>query len=326
MSNQAMPWVDIYRSLTKDCGVIELSDWSQVDVTGSDRAAFLHNMCTNEILKLSSGQCCEAFCTDVKGKIQAHVFVFIEQDRISLLTLPGQAERIIAQLGRYIIREDVELADSTGKNSWSVVVGPQAEAALKQLADSKTDIPTEDFSHTACALSGQPCLVARLPILWPGGLLVRSAIAESPLQGIDGPKINSGSPVLTALRVESQLPLFGIDFDDSNLPQEVNRDAQAISFTKGCYLGQETVARIDALGHVNKKLVVVSMEGTRLPEPGMKLTRGNDDVGTIKTGCWSPQTSQPAALAFVKRGANDVGSKLDCPLSKAVVVESLHKS
>jgi len=323
MSDQSTTWEEVYRNLSQQCGVVALTDWSQIDITGSDRATFLHNMCTNEIRKLSPGQCCEAFCTDVKGKIQAQVFVFVEQDQISLLSVPGQAERIIAQLGRYVIREDVELADSTGKYALSIVVGPQAHATLKQKTENENDIPTEDYNHATCTLAGKPCLVARLPILWPGTLLVRTASANSPLNGLDVPTIDTDSPAWSSLRVESQLPLFGIDFDDSNLPQEVNRDAQSISFTKGCYLGQETVARIDALGHVNKKLVVVSIEGTSVPEVGAKLLSGDSEVGTITTACWSPQASRPAVLAMVKRGANDIGSEMESPAGKAVVVDSL---
>ncbi|QEG34077.1 CAF17-like 4Fe-4S cluster assembly/insertion protein YgfZ [Bythopirellula goksoeyrii] len=323
MPDQSTPWEEVYRDLSQQCGVVALTDWSQIDITGSDRATFLHNMCTNEIRKLSAGQCCEAFCTDVKGKIQAQVFVFIEQDRISLLTVPGQAERIIAQLGRYVIREDVELADSTAKYAWWIVVGPQAHATLKQNTENENDIPTQNYNHATCTLAGQQGLVARLPILWPGALLVRTAATDSPLNGLDVPTIDTDSPVWSSLRVESQLPLFGIDFDDSNLPQEVNRDAQSISFTKGCYLGQETVARIDALGHVNKKVVLVSIQGTSVPKVGAKLLSGDSEVGTITTPCWSPQASRPAALAMVKRGANEIGSEMESPAGSAVIVESL---
>ena len=122
---------------------------------------------------------------------------------------------------------------------------------------------------------------------------------------------------LTASRIA--VSVVRTDFDDSNLPQEVNRDTQAISFTKGCYLGQETVARIDALGHVNKKLVIVSlMEGdTQIRN---KIASRRQEGGTITTSGWSPRTSRPAALAMVKREANDLGSELESPVGKAVVV------
>ncbi len=316
---QILPWLEIYLRLTQECGIVTLSEWSQIEITGSDRVSFLHNMCTNDIRRLSPGQCCEAFCTDVKGKIQAHIYVFVEDDRLTLLTVPGQTERILTHLERYIIREDVELSDCTGKQSWALVVGPEAKTRLQSSSDHNANLPREDFTHTLTSISDQMCLVAQLLLLWPGGFLLRTQDVESLCSNLSIPAIDTTSPAWTALRVESQLPLFGTDFDETNLPQEGNRDERTISFTKGCYLGQETVARIDALGHVNKKLVLLSLVGQSVPSPGTKLTRGAEEVGTITTGTWSPRISRLAALAFVKRGANDEGSQLDCDGSKAVV-------
>ncbi|TWU28570.1 CAF17-like 4Fe-4S cluster assembly/insertion protein YgfZ [Bythopirellula polymerisocia] len=316
-------WEDSYRTLSQECGVVALSNWSQVDVTGIDRATFLHNFCTNDVRRLVPGQCCEAFLPNVKGKIQAHLFLFVEMDRICLLSVPGQADQIIAHLGRHIIREDVELADSTGKDTWSIIVGPAAEHLFASLPEVKGELPTEPYQHITCQIEGRQCLVARLPLLWPGGFVLRSEGTGPITEIFELPMIDTSSPAWTSLRVESQFPLFDTDFDDSNLPQEVNRDTQAISFTKGCYLGQETVARIDALGHVNKKLVIVSLDGEATPKSGTKLLRGDQEGGTITTSCWSPRMSRPAALAMVKREANHLGSELKCPAGTAVVVASM---
>lgn len=316
-------WEDDYRALSQACGLIVLSDWSSLEITGSDRVAFLHNMCTNDIRRLSEGDTSEAFLTDVKGKIQAHVFVCVEAERITLLTVPGIAERIISQLDRYIIREEVSLTDATREHTWILVVGPQSQVALNEICERDSALPTEKFRFSSLNLAGQQCLVARMALLWPSNFLVRCENLEKFSQSMAAPWIDTSSQAWTSLRVESQLPLFGTDFDDSNLPQEVNRDAQAISFTKGCYLGQETIARIDALGHVNKKLVTVSFESESLPTPGTKLLRGGDEIGTVTTACWSPQTSRPAALAWVKRGANDLGCELESPGGKAIVVAAI---
>jgi folate-binding protein YgfZ len=277
-------WLDDYTTLTTSGGTIRLENWSQVQLTGQDRFKFLHNMCTNDILRLVPGQSREAFCTDVKGKILAHVTVIAETDpeRLLLLTVPGQAHKLIKHLDRYIIREDVQLADVSSESTWSYQIGSTSEAGL------------------SCAW------------LWPGGSLTRAA-NESPVIGAD-------SPIFTAFRVESGFPLFGVDFDESHLPQEINRDAQAISFNKGCYLGQETVARIDALGHVNKKLVVVKFDGTDVPAIGTTLLSGDQEVGKITTSSWSPRLQAPGALAMVKRGANEIGTILQSKLGEAVVI------
>ena len=283
-------WIAAYQALTTTCGVVALSDWTQVQLTGNDRVKFLHNMSTNDIRRLKPGQMCEAFCTDVKGKILAHVLVIAEAELLTLLTVPNQAERIINHLNRYIIREDVQLSDTSSETDWHYVGGPQAPELI---ADGSFAVE--------CSL------------FWPGGRLVRTTRPAGNAFG-SLPVIDTASPAWTALRTESGFPLYGVDFDESSLPQEINRDSQAISFNKGCYLGQETVARIDALGHVNKKLVLVKFAGAEIPAVATKLRVDGQDVGTVTTGSWSPRLNAPLAMAFVRRGSNDLGTHLqsDC--------------
>jgi folate-binding protein YgfZ len=277
-----------YETLVHDAGVISLTDWTQVLLAGRDRSSFLQNMCTNDLRKIEVGQACEAFLTDVKGKIVAHVMVIATPDHLHLLTVPSQAERIIMQLDRYVINADVTLTDISKQHVWHLVVGPHVSQV--QANDAELIVPSD--------------------LLWPGGFLVRIANGVAkPFEGIE--VHDAQSETFTALRVESRWPLFGVDFDDLHLPQEINRDSQAISLTKGCYLGQETIARIDALGHVNKKIVLVKFAGTIIPTFGSQLFKDGQAVGTISTSCWSPQFATPAALALVKRGANDLGTKLE---------------
>jgi tRNA-modifying protein YgfZ len=125
--------------------------------------------------------------------------------------------------------------------------------------------------------------------------------------------------VWQAIRLESGWPLFGVDFDGSNLPQEVNRDAQAINFRKGCYLGQETIARIDALGHVNKRLATVRIEGD---EPAVRgeLTAGDKEAGWLTSVAWSPRFESWLGFAMLRRGVNDPGTKLACGNQPAEVL------
>jgi tRNA-modifying protein YgfZ len=290
-------WKAVYESLTTSGGVVMLSDWTQVQLAGNDRVKFLHNMCTNDIRRLEPGSTCEAFCTDVKGKILAHVFVIAEAEQLTLLSVPNQAERIIQHLDRYIIREDVKLADVSRDFDWCLVVGPQT-----------MDTSVDDAAFAVNA-----------NLFWPGGRLVRTTESAGRVFG-SLPVIGTASPAWTALRTESCFPLYGIDFDDSHLPQEINRDTRAISFTKGCYLGQETVARIDALGHVNKKLVLVKFAGERVPTAGAKLTQGEHEVGVVTTGSWSPRYNAPLAIAFIRRGANDIGSRLQSDFGEVEVI------
>jgi folate-binding protein YgfZ len=278
-----------HAAIVEGGGTVALDDWSTVRVTGADRASFLHNMCTNDVKGLRTGESCEAFFTDVKGKIVAHAFLFAEAEALELLLEPGQAVRLLSHLDRYIIREDVQLTDASAEVCWTLALGRM----------------------TAGKAPGH--LAFRCDAAWCGGSFVRSNRHEAArLRDIlrDEGNLGCSSDVWQAIRVESAWPLFDVDFDGSNLPQEVNRDAQAIHFRKGCYLGQETTARIDALGHVNRKLVQVRFEGDDAPAVGSEVFHGGQAVGRVTSSCWSPRCKAPLALAMVQRGANNVGSEV----------------
>jgi folate-binding protein YgfZ len=309
---------------TQAVGAAPLDRWSTVRVTGRDRAAFLHNMCTNDVKGLSSGAGCEAFFTDVKGKIVAHAFILVGDHETLLITVPDRAEKLIAHLDRYIIREDVQLADASSENNWTLVIGRQSGSAVDQLLPSLSAILTTPWSHAAGHFGEAQVQLVRCDVPWCGGYLLGSSSAH-----VDGLRrrlaevevAQCTESLWQTIRVESAWPLWGVDFDDANLPQEVGRDATAIHFRKGCYLGQETVARIDALGHVNKKLVQIRMAGDAVPEIAAELSQGDQSVGRVTSASWSPQFQSPLALAMVRRGANETGTMLQCNGVSAEVIE-----
>ena len=287
-----------YTAATTGSGSVALRDWSVVSLAGDDRTKFLHNMCTNDIVRLAPGESCEAFCTDVKGKIIAHTIVLVQEEQLELLAAPRQAERIIAHLDRYIIREDVVLEDRTKENRWSLILG---EKGGEVLSTGRTAFGTH--------------------LLGAESYLVRASGSElkKSLPGIC-PIVDES--IWNALRIESAFPLFGTDFDGSHLPQEIARDDRAISFNKGCYLGQETVARIDALGHVNKQICSLRFMGSEVPQVGAQLKSGEKEVGEVTSACWSPRHEAPLALAMLRRGANSVGNELESEFGPATVVPS----
>jgi folate-binding protein YgfZ len=125
---------------------------------------------------------------------------------------------------------------------------------------------------------------------------------------------------LEIARLEAGFPWFGIDITADNLAPEVGRDKQAISYVKGCYLGQETIARIDALGHVNRLLVGVAIEAAAVPPQGSELTAAGKTVGHVTSAVFSPRLQAPLALAYVRRGYNEPGAKLTSTAGPARVV------
>jgi len=302
-----------YEAATAGAAVVRLRDWSTVRAAGKDRATFLHNMCTNDVKRLAAGEGCEAFFTDMKGKVGAHGFLLAGTDAIEIVMVPGTAERLIAQLDRYVIREDVTLSDKSREAAWMLLLGARAGDVLEQAVGATFGELAGAWAHRQISLDGSAATAVRCELPWMGGFLIGAApdaiaAVEAKLTGAGAAP--GGDSLWNIVRVESSWPLWGVDFDESNLPQEVSRDAQAISFRKGCYLGQETVARIDALGHANKQLSAVRFEGDAVPEVGTELFQGEQVVGRVTSSCWSLRGAKPQAIAMVKRGANAVGTPL----------------
>src|SRR5262249_40130405 len=122
----------------------------------------------------------------------------------------------------------------------------------------------------------------------------------------------AGLETYHVLRVEAGTPQFRIDIDDTNLPQEVGRTERTISFTKGCYIGQETIARIRTYGHVNRMLVGLKLEGDGIEPRGAKLSHSGKEVGSVTSCVYSPRIAGPIALGYARRGSNEPGTKLVC--------------
>lgn len=302
-----------YEAATAGAAVVRLRDWSTVRAAGKDRASFLHNMCTNDVKRLAVGEGCEAFFTDVKGKVVAHGFLLAGTDAIEIVMVPGTAERLMAQLDRYVIREDVTLSDKSREVAWLLLLGPRAGDVLEQAVGVTVGELVGAWTHRHISLGGAAVTAVRCELPWMGGFLigcVPDAVAAIEAQLTAAGAVLGGDSLWNTVRVESNWPLWGVDFDESNLPQEISRDEQAISFRKGCYLGQETVARIDALGHVNKQLAAIQFEGDAVPEIGAELFHVEQAAGRVTSSCWSPRAAKPQAIAMVKRGANAVGTSL----------------
>lgn len=304
----------VYAAAIAGAGLVRLHDWSTVRASGGDRASFLHNMCTNDVKRLTPGDGCEAFFTDVKGKIHSHGFLLASDNAIQIVAMPGTAERLMPQLDRYIIREDVTLAEESAELSWLLAFGKRAtEIVVAALGDNAVAGLDAAWSHRSVDAAGAVVTVVRCDLPWTGGFLLGCSPAA--LDAFEGQWTAAGGTLggeelWQAVRIESAWPLWGVDFDASNLPQEVCRDAQAISFRKGCYLGQETVARLDALGHVNKQLVAVAFAEGDVPPVGTELLHNDQAAGRVTSSYWSPRAAKPQAIAMVKRGAVAAGTEL----------------
>lgn len=281
-----------YELLTNSAGVLDISEQTLIEVRGKDRATFLHNFCTNDIKKLAVGSGCEAFITSVQGKTIGHTFIFAEAERLLLTTEAGQAAGLLAHFDKYLISEDATFADLSATHGQLLIAGPGV----------RDGVP-ESVAHWF-PWNG----LAAIPASWaavPRDLL---PLTLETLGAAGLPRCSREAWEM--LRIEQRFPKFGTDFGDENLPQELVRDAHAISFTKGCYLGQETVARIDAMGHVNQVLAGIQFSPSKPPSIGSALIAGEKVVGKLTSLAWSPKLAAPLGLAIIRRAAATVGNHL----------------
>ena len=291
-----------------DLGLVwaDRSDRERLVISGPDRAKFLHNLCTNDVKRLAVGSGCEAFVTSPQGRTLGLITILAREDSLLILADPGGLEFILPHFEKYGVFDDVAFSDERGSTYEIHVAGEQSAAWLTLLGAPS---PGErELDHVSASLGGSFEVVAReSPLGLPGFTLI-GPVENRPslLTGLDrGPLAGDATE---GLRVEAGTPRFGRDFTVDNLPQEVGRDAQAISFVKGCYLGQETVARLDALGHVNKILRGLDVRTGQVPEPGTALTVGGQPAGVVTSSGRSPRDDRGVALAMVRVKPAPVGA------------------
>ena len=236
---------------------LRLSALSRLIVTGKDRAKYLHNFCTNNIKELPSGKVCEAFFCDVKARVIAHGYVLAFDDCLEIWMLGGDEAGLLKHLNRYIITEDVTIASVTESTAAVAAIGePSAKALLLNTQDPGFELQ-------------EPLSCARLQIgdrnsalLTPTALSV--TWAGTPMLWMATPKDSSLLPLpaetaaaaaqFEELRIRERFPIINQDMSIENMAPEAERNSTAISYVKGCYLGQEPIARLDAMGHVNRAL------------------------------------------------------------------------
>ncbi len=305
----------------------DLSQRDELTLTGSERHSFLHGFCTNDIRNLSPGQSCEAFFTNIKGKVLAHAFIFAEEDRLVLDGMPGSNQVLLPHLDRYLITEDVQLQATTAERKLLFVTGPEAATGVRRLDRQWGELAVG--RHLVSHLPEGIATVRRVDWLGVPGyqLTVAAPLADSLKRGLQQAGIPSGSSsAWEALRVRAGFPLHGIDFSEDNLAQEVERTAQAISFRKGCYLGQEPIARIDALGHVNWMLrrwelspegVALLWEGlgerARLEGAELVAAPGEEKpIGKVTSFVWLPEAAglRGVGLALMRREFSQAGQEI----------------
>ncbi len=275
----------------------------QIEISGPNHVRFLQGLCSNDVVQLPVGASCEAYIPSVQGKTLAHGFLKKYENRIVFVGLGQQAETLLPHLQKYAMIEDVEVVDQSETKTAILVWGSDALSWLKEKL-GVTDLP-EELQHQSLPWEDASIDVFCTPILEEGGYVLSGPRVEDLVEGIA-----PSSEAFENCRIASGFPVHGVDFGAENLAQEVNRDDQAISFKKGCYLGQETVARIDAMGHVNKKLVPISWLSDAVPsELPVPLVVDGKEVGRLTS--LAQADGHRRGIAMLRRGMNTKGTRIE---------------
>ncbi len=292
--------------------LFDVSDRTLIEVTGGDAASFVHNFCTNDINKLQSGEGCEAFLTNIQGKILAHIFVFKTDTSLWIETTPGMSDLICTHLDRYLFSEDVEFHSRVEDVGELFLTGPSSADLLNNISGAEQSLGLMEHRNITC--QGADLTLRRVDFFSQPGFLLsakRDDLVAIWQQIVAAGAVASGAEAFHALRIEAQFPLYGLDLTDDNLAQEAARTPAAISFTKGCYLGQEPIARIDAVGHVNRELQAIDIATRDAPTEGNAIkTDTGESVGTISSAASIPGEQRSVAICMLKRGHPAANSAL----------------
>ena len=308
-----------HAALRASAGVIDLSFRSRLCLTGADRQRFLNGQVTNNVKDLKPGQGCYAALVTAKGKMVSDLNIFCLPDELLLDFEPGLSGTVVQRFEKYIIADDVQLVDAAPHYGLLSVQGPKSGEVVNQLelGFKLPDTPLH-FTHTKDSMLGeiycmnQPRLATAgfdlfVPVAALGAVADKLVAAAKKVGGCAG-----GWQALEMARIEAGLPRFGADMDETNLAPEAGLDERAISYSKGCYIGQEVIARIRTYGQVAKSLrgLLLPDELPELPKRGDKLFHDGKECGFITSALASPAFHRTIALGYVRRECNEPGTEL----------------
>ena len=285
---------DEHRTLTAACGLLDRSERGKLALTGGEAAAFLQGQVTNDIESLLPGQGCYAAFLTHKGKMLGDLRVLNTGEELLLDTERGTLQELFNMIRRFKLGRDVELLKRTVESGLLSLIGPDARAIA-----GAGDLAPEEHANAQGNVAGHPVVLVATDV-GVDVLCAAEATVEVRAALEAAGAIPVGEPAAEILRVERGRPRYGVDLDESVIPQEAGLNERAVSFTKGCYVGQETVARLFYRGKPNRRLRGLRLSGPA--EPGAALRLGEKEVGRLASVVTSP-VHGPIALAIVRRDA-----------------------
>ncbi len=306
-----------YRSLRTASGLIDYSHQALIEVQGSDRVSFLQNLLTNDIKQLSSGMGCRAALLTANAKLVSDLIVLAGAESHWLLCDMLRAATITETLNRYLFSEQVTITNRERQRAVLAVEGPRTIELLTQVVGAVVSLPSPG-NHTKASLQDIPLWLIRHTLTGGIGVLcvVEADAAEAVWRLLQqrGRSVNLrlvGWEALNTARIEAGLPWFGVDMDETNLLPETGIERVTVSETKGCYLGQEIIARMQTYGSANKQFMGLLIDGDEVPVAGDRIQRDGEVVGQVTSACHSPTLRRPIAMGYLKRGSYEPGTVVE---------------
>jgi len=301
--------------------LIDRSDRARIELSGSHAVATLNGLVTNDVAALKPGHGQYAAALTAKGKIVADMILLMLDDRIQVHASPASAPGLRAMFTKFVNPRFATLTDVTDNTGDITLVGDGAAESI--VRSSNGSVNAEElaalphFSFISATIGGVPVMVVHLPPIGAASERVYSAImprdalekVQAALHGAGA--VDASVEVMDTLRVESGFPEWGVDMDENTLPQEANLDEMhAVSYTKGCYIGQETVARIHFRGHVNRSLRRLRFSNGVIPPRGAVLQDAEHrGIGDVRSTARSERDGA-IGIGMVRREIDD-GQAID---------------
>jgi len=310
--NTAIPGVSSrgYDAARSHAAFFERTNRARIVVSGRDRASYLHGLLTNDIASLAAGEGRYAAYLTPQGRMIADLFVY-ELGDVLLLVVPGETkDAVLTKFDQFIFSEDVQLGDVTNAFAEIAVVGPDASTVVASVTgvDVSRLQRLPEHGNVRAEFRGRPAIITRITDTGEAGydLFVereQAGVLIDLLAAEPAAAVALDDETTEALRIEAGVPLFGRDMDQDTIPLEAGIESRAISFSKGCYVGQEVIIRVMHRGHgrVAKKLVGVTMDGKAVPARGASIRAGDREVGLVTSSTFSPALDKPIALGYVHR-------------------------
>ena len=295
--------------------------------TGPDRVRYLNAVLTNDIKNLSAGQGNVSLLLNPQGHILAEIETYAFADKLFCVSYAMIREHLVEVLDKFIIMDDVTLTDETERFGTLALEGPQAAAVAREVPGVDIGTLGELFS-TDGTVGAIPCrIVKRSPGGVPGAEFVVEREKLPVLWAIllNAARKHSGGPMgysaLSGLRLAQGVPWFGYDFGEKQIPHEAGLQDSHISYTKGCYTGQEIVERVRSRGQVNRQRVRLAFSGEAVPEAGTPLMMEGKEVGFVTRAAktWDSVPPRILGMGYVRKGGNAPGTTLQWVAGTATV-------